>query len=263
MRSHLQDILARQRLTTLLQPVLDLQEGRITGYEALPRGPSASPLYGPDALVAAAAHHDVLAELDLACMLIAIRTFARLDLAGRLFLNVSPTSLLEARFNPDAVSTALDQAGLRRSQLAIVIRRAEDCSDVDFHALDHAVSALRAAAIEVAVDDFHQQAFSGQCRWAELKPFFVKAEMRFVTELGRDPNDLRGRRPARSHVVQSARSPVLAHGVESSRDLHVLKGLGIRYAQGGLIGCPSPVPVRLLPPEVEVCLGRRCAPNCH
>ncbi|MHB1352402.1 MAG: EAL domain-containing protein [Thiobacillus sp.] len=262
MRSLLQDILARPRLATLLQPVLDLQEGLITGYEALPHGPASTPLHAPRALVAAAAHSGLVIELDLACMRVAIKTFARLKLAGSLFLHVSPASLLDARLDRDAVTAALDAAGIDHSRLVVVIRRAENSSALDFQALDRAVSRLRAAAIEVAIDDADEVAV-GVCRWAEeLRPFFIKAQMRCVTgqrhDLAAGPGGGRTQRP-----VSGARFPLLAHGVESSGDLRLLKDLGIRYAQGGLIGRPSPVPIRLLPREVEMCLHARGATSLH
>lgn len=261
MRSLLQDILARPRLATLLQPVLDLQEGLITGYEALPHGPASTALYAPHALVAAAAHSGLVTELDLACMRVAIKSFARLKLAGSLFLHVSPGSLLDARFDRDALSAALDAAGIDHSRLVVVIRRAESLSQLGFHALDRAVSRLRAAAIEVAVDGADEAA-AGVCRWPELRPFFVKAQMRCVTGQRRSL----AARPGGCHTqppVSGARFPLLAHGVESSGDLRLLKDLGIRYAQGGLIGCASPVPIRLLPREVEMCLHARGAASLH
>ena len=43
----LQEILAKRRLTPLFQPVVDLRERCIVGYEALIRGPSDSPLHAP------------------------------------------------------------------------------------------------------------------------------------------------------------------------------------------------------------------------
>lgn len=259
MRSLLQDILARPRLATLLQPVLDLQEGLITGYEALPHGPASTPLYAPHALVSAAAHSGLVTELDLAYMRVAIKSFARLKLAGSLFLHVSPASLLDARFDRDAVSAALDAAGIDHSRLVVVIRRAENPSALDFQALDRAVSRLRAAAIEVAIDGADEAA-AGGCRWPELRPFFVKAQMRCVTAQRRGLA-----RPGGGHTQPpvSAHFPLLAQGVESSGDLRLLKDLGIRYAQGGLIGCPSPVPIRLLPRDVEMCLQSAGSAHLH
>ena len=39
LRQHLERILENTQLMTLLQPILDLVEGRVMGYEALSRGP--------------------------------------------------------------------------------------------------------------------------------------------------------------------------------------------------------------------------------
>ena len=50
LRQHLEDILDNMRLLTLLQPILDLSEGRVMGFEALSRGPSNSPLHAPQSL---------------------------------------------------------------------------------------------------------------------------------------------------------------------------------------------------------------------
>ena len=79
LRLHLEHILKNARLVTLLQPVLDLVEGRVMGYEALSRGPSNSPLHAPQALFRVAEHHGMLASLDWACVHMALKTFAQLN----------------------------------------------------------------------------------------------------------------------------------------------------------------------------------------
>src|SRR4030065_1906576 len=111
MPQHLDQILAHGRLVTLLQPILDLVEGQVMGYEALSRGPSDSPLHAPQALFRVAESHGLLPTLDWACVRMALKTFARLNLSGRLFVNLSPHSLLDASFAPDAVLATL--AGVR------------------------------------------------------------------------------------------------------------------------------------------------------
>jgi EAL domain-containing protein (putative c-di-GMP-specific phosphodiesterase class I) len=119
MRQHLQDILANARLVTLLQPVLDLVEGRVMAYEALSRGPSNSPLHAPQALFRVAAQQGLLTALDWACVRMALKTFAQLNLQGRLFVNLSPGSLLDASFAPDAVLAARDAVGITSKQVVI------------------------------------------------------------------------------------------------------------------------------------------------
>jgi len=250
LRLELEHILENARLMTLLQPVLDLVEGRMMGYEALSRGPSNSPLHAPQALFRVADHHGMLASLDWACMHMALKTFAQLDLSGKLFVNLSPSSLLDASFAPDAILAALDQVGLTSSQ--VVVEITENAAALDYGALRHAVSLLRAAGIEVAIDDLGE-GFSSLRLWSELKPAFVKIDKHFIADIHQDPHKIQFVRSIRQ-LAEGAHSYVIAEGVESQSELAVLKDLGIRYAQGYLIGRPSPVPIRLPSREVAACL---------
>ena len=103
---------------TLLQPILDMVEGSIAGYEALTRGPSDSPLHSPEALFKVG--YGRLLDLDLACSNMAFATFARLKLPGRLFVNLTPGSLLAAI----AIPTPVQHSRMPRSTLPSLTRRA-------------------------------------------------------------------------------------------------------------------------------------------
>ncbi|MEW6254073.1 MAG: EAL domain-containing protein, partial [Planctomycetota bacterium] len=186
-RAQLLAILSEARLLTLLQPVLDLHTGQMAGYEALTRGPSNSPLHSPIALFRAADCAGLTGTLDAACMASALAAFARLRLPGRVFVNLSPTSLLDPRFAPEAILRAFADAGLTASQVAFEIT--ETASSVDYAGLRGAVTDLRAAGIEAAMDDFGQ-GFSSLRMWSELKPGFVKIDKHFVTGIHQDPHKL-------------------------------------------------------------------------
>lgn len=249
--ARLEEILAGPRLLTLLQPVLDLTAAQVSGYEALTRGPSNSPLHSPLALFRAADDCGLTAALDAACLRSALAAFARLRLPGRLFVNLAPDSLLDARFAPEALLAAISEAGLTAGQVAIEIT--ENATAVDYGALRGAVARLRTAGIEAAMDDFGQ-GFSSLRMWSELKPGIVKIDKHFVSGIHQDPHKLEFVRSIRQ-LAENAHACVIAEGVETVSELAVLKDLGIRYAQGFLIGRPSPVPVRLPPREVADCLA--------
>lgn len=250
LRPHLQHVLEKARLMTLLQPILDLVEGRIMGYEALSRGPSNSPLHAPQALFSVAEHYGLLPALDWACLRTAIKTFARLKLPGRLFVNLSPGSLLDASFTPDAMLAALANAGIASKQ--VVIEITESTPTLDYARLRQVVTDLHAAGIEVAIDDLGE-GFSSLRLWSELKPAFVKIDKHFIAGIHQDPHKIQFVRSIKL-LAEGAHSHVIAEGVETPSELAVLKDLGIRFAQGYLIGRPSPVPIRLPPSEVEACL---------
>jgi len=250
LRLHLEHILAHARLITLLQPVLDLVEQRVMGYEALSRGPSNSPLHAPQAMFRVAELHGLLTELDWVCVCTALRTFARLNLPGKLFVNLSPSSLLDASFAPDELLAELANVGLAGNQ--VVIEITENASALDYGDLRQAVSRMRAAGIEVAIDDLGE-GFSSLRLWSELRPAFVKIDKHFITDIHQDPHKIQFVRSIRQ-LAEGAHSCVIAEGVESPSELAVLKDLGIRFAQGYLIGRPSAVPIRLPSREVQACL---------
>lgn len=250
MRLHQEQILENCRLVTLLQPILDLVEGQVMGYEALSRGPSDSPLHAPQVMFRVAEANGLLTTLDWACMRMALKTFARLNLSGRLFVNLSPHSLLHASFAPAAIQAELDATGIASNRLIIEIT--ENASALDYGEMRQAVSLLRAAGIDVALDDLGE-GFSSLRLWSELKPAFVKIDKHFIADIHQDPHKLQFVRSIKL-LAEGANSCVISEGVENLSELAVLKDLGIRFAQGYLIGRPSPVPIRLLPAEVQACL---------
>lgn len=91
--SLLHKILNNGLVTPYFQPIYDLSSGEIYGHEALSRGPKNSNLFSPDALFTLAQNEGLLHKLELLCREKAISKFAKLDLPGRLFLNVSASLL--------------------------------------------------------------------------------------------------------------------------------------------------------------------------
>jgi EAL domain-containing protein (putative c-di-GMP-specific phosphodiesterase class I) len=249
-RCHLEEILSHARLVSLLQPVLDLAEGRVAGYEALSRGPSKSPLHAPQTMSRAAEHHGLLAALDWQRVRTAIRAFGLLKLSGRLFVNLSAGSLLDPGFAPEVLHDTLKEAGLDRSQLVFEITGNSAASySAD---LIQAASRLHAAGFEMALDE-RREGVSSLHLWSEIKPVYVRIGRDFIADIHQDPHRVQFVCVMR-HLAEEALSCVMAEGVESPVELVVLKDLGVRYAQGHLIGNPSPVPIRLLPRDVEACL---------
>ncbi|MBU4499736.1 MAG: EAL domain-containing protein, partial [Gammaproteobacteria bacterium] len=250
LRQHLEDILDNTRLLTLLQPILDLAEGRVMGFEALSRGPSNSPLHAPQTLFKVAELHGLQTRLDWVCVHSALKTFARLKLPGQLFVNLSPCSMLDAEFAPEHLLEALARVELSSSQLVIEIT--ENACNLDYALLREAVSRLRAVGIEVAMDDLGE-GFSSLRLWLELKPAFVKIDKHFISGIHEDPHKIQFVRSI-TQLAGGANTRVIAEGVESVSELAVLQDIGIRHVQGYLIGRPSPTPAQLPPREVVAVL---------
>src|SRR5690606_22200243 len=108
----LQWIIEQRQLHAVFQPIFDIINHSVTGYEALIRGPAHSQLARPDQLFAAAGEYGMLAKLEYACREEACTAFMRQRLPGKLFLNMTPLSFTDSQYR-DGVTMAI----LRRVQL--------------------------------------------------------------------------------------------------------------------------------------------------
>ncbi|BCK24431.1 hypothetical protein VCSRO63_1288 [Vibrio cholerae] len=66
-QNELSDILRKQRITPLFQPIVHLASERAIGYESLSRGPQQSPLHTAGSLFEAAEQCQRLPELEKIC----------------------------------------------------------------------------------------------------------------------------------------------------------------------------------------------------
>src|ERR1700693_231411 len=95
MLSRLHEIIDQRQLSALFQPIIDMHSGDILGYEGLIRGPSNSPLHSPHKLFKVARLHNLSVEVEHLCRHIVMAQFAKADLPGSLFQNVSPGALVQ------------------------------------------------------------------------------------------------------------------------------------------------------------------------
>ena len=237
------EIIASERLSAHFQPIVQLRGGEILGYEGLIRGPSDSALHSPLALFQAAERCGMLAAVERCALRILIRRFIELDLPGLLFLNASADFLLddlEGRWRPSL--QALAEAGLPPER--IVIELTETRPVADYPRLRRLFTRLRSAGFALAIDDLGE-GFASLRRWVELRPGFVKIDRYFIEGIHRDPLKQQFVR-AMASIAQEAHARVIAEGVESPDELHVLQDLGFAIGQGYLFARPHPAPGKVL-----------------
>jgi diguanylate cyclase (GGDEF)-like protein len=238
MSSDVRALIDREQIHSLFQPILDGSTGEPIGFEALSRGPSGSPLHTPDALFAAAAKAGCLQDLERACTRSAIRSFAELDIQGRLFLNVLPETLLGWAHFPDWLAERLGMANV--DPHCVVLELTEHGSVPKESALAGAIRPLRRMGCDIAIDDLGAGS-SGLKTWSALRPEFVKVDGYFVAGIEEDP--VRGE--ILRSVVEMGRatgSQVIAEGIEIAQQLSLVLDLGVDYVQGFLFGRPQSVP---------------------
>ena len=236
--SALSSILAQNGLHSLFQPIICFSERRILGYEALTRGPSNSPLHSPVALFAVARQAGRLSELEIACRHSACKRFSEQRLPGKLFLNVSPESLLEAAHQPGRTLQLLENFGIPPSQ--VVIELTEQTPIDDFGLLQNALHHYRDMGFLIALDDLGA-GYSSLRLWSELRPDYVKIDRHFIDGIHQDAlkREFVG---SILQIAKASRAQVIAEGIELVEELEVLTEMGVDLIQGYLLCRPQEHP---------------------
>ncbi|WP_287812394.1 bifunctional diguanylate cyclase/phosphodiesterase [Pseudomonas sp.] len=243
-------ILAQGSLHTLFQPIVSLSERRILGYEALSRGPSNSALHSPINLFAVARQAGRLSELEIACRDTACRRFSEQKLPGKIFLNVSPESLLEANHPPGMTLKVLKAHGIAPSD--VVIELTEQTPTDDFQLLYNALHHYRAMGFSIALDDLGA-GYSSLRLWSELRPDYVKIDRHFIDGIHQDAlkREFVG---SILQIAKASRAQVIAEGIELQEELAVLAEMGVDLVQGYLLCRPQEQPphdARKLLPKLD------------
>ncbi len=182
--SPLREIIEQRRLSALFQPIIDLKSGEFLGFEGLIRGPADSPLHSPINLFGTAARQGLELEVEMLARQTVLEAFARQNLPGYLFLNVSPETLTRPSFKNGQTLEFL--RGLSLDPARVVIEITENQPTFDFDTMRSALLHYRAMGFKIAIDDLGE-GFSSLRLWSELRPEFIKIDMHFVQGVDRDP----------------------------------------------------------------------------
>lgn len=259
----LERIIAEAALDVLFQPIVDASRPGIYGYEALVRGPRASPLHSPLRLFDVATQAGMLVELDLLCRRLAVTRFTELGLPGFLFLNVMPLSIVARDFREGLTLGYVRQAGLSAER--VVIELTEHVPIDDYALMRQAIDHYRDMGFRVALDDLGA-GHSSLRHWAELRPDFVKLDRHFVSGIDQQPAKREFLRSLLG-VGRNLNCRLIVEGIETAAEHLCLWELdrSLSLLQGFHFARPSREPPRHLtmPLPGAVCTGRTGAPGAR
>lgn len=254
-RTELADILAQGAVEAGFQPVVELQTGRVVGWEALARGPHGSSLESPDRLFASARAVGRLHELDWLCQRQALR--AALAAGVRtpcvLFLNIEPGS---TGFLPLDLRDLYARAS---AQMTVCVEITERALTTRPGALLGHVADMRAMGVAVALDDVGTDADT-LAMMALVAPEVIKLDLALV----QSSPDADIAEVVHAVAAQAERSgaAVLVEGVETSEQARAGEALGATLAQGWLYGRrETAIELPELPPFPIVMPGRHPDPR--
>jgi EAL domain-containing protein (putative c-di-GMP-specific phosphodiesterase class I) len=239
-RTELEWILLEQQIRCVYEPIVQLSDGLVIGYEGLARGPDDSDLHSPIALFASAETCGLDYELDCLCRQLALRGARDLAPGMKLFINCLPASVHDPLFRPEEIREQLERIGLSPRDLVLEI--SERQSIVSYGIFREAIARFAGFGFGIAVDDMGA-GYSSLATALELRPHFLKIDRSLITGIEGDPPRQDMIR-AIQVLAERTGAKVVAEGVESQLELEALLDIGIACGQGFLFGPGAPTPAR-------------------
>ena len=245
-RMRIDGIIRGRQLSALYQPIVSMADAQIIGYEGLIRGPSDSLLHSPLMLFQAARECGRAVEIEYLSRAIVLDTFARLDIQGKVFLNVSPDTLLMEGWRSGDTLRCIAESGLKPEQ--VVIELTENSATLEYAVLRDATQHYRSMGFEIAMDDLGE-GFSSLRMWSEIRPDYVKIDKHFIQNIHLDPVKLQFVRSIQEIAANSG-CRVIAEGIETQAELLTVRDLGVAYGQGYHFAHPAARPATQLAPSI-------------
>ena len=217
----------KYNITHWYQPIYCLKSNNVFAYEALLRDTSKLQVSPPEIFVEAdkIGHKNTL---DFISIKIALEAFK--NESSPLFINVYPSTLLKKDFM-HWWDTHIPPI------IPVVLELLENESVINWEELKTVTKKLNSRGVKIAVDDMGS-GYSSFQQFIELEPDYIKLDKYFAEGLSTNNQK---QKVVKSLVdLVSDRTKIIIEGIEKEEDLNVAKLLGVPYAQGYLLGRPSP-----------------------
>jgi len=239
------------RIRTAFQPIVDIVSGEVFAYEALVRG--AGGQSAGEVLSWVGAHNR--RDFDQACRVVAIRESVAagiLATRAKLSINFLPLAVDSPIEDIQLTLRTAREAGFPLNRLMFEFA-GRDETDIDH--LRSIVRTYKELGFTTAIDDFGT-GHAGLALLAEIQPDVLKLDMAVIRGIDSSP--------PRQAIVEAMvamsrrlRIGLVAVGIESDAELRMLRGLGVRLAQGYLIGKPAIGQLSAFPPLFNQGIGER------
>ncbi|MHA7964813.1 EAL domain-containing protein [Paenibacillus sp. CAU 1782] len=235
-----QRMLSEKTLFPHYQPIVNLAEGGgVFGFEALTRFPVNDSFQGPYELFRFAGEIGDAYRLDRVARDLAISGCASLGPGQKLFINVMAQIMEDPDFSPGRTIGLLERHHISPNQVVFEIN--ERTSIQDYPAIKKVLEHYRSQGYQIAIDDMGA-GYSSLQSVVELRPDYLKIDRSIIQNIHNDE--------VKAHILHTLQetggkigASLIAEGIELEEELAELKGMGIPYAQGYLMGKPAPFPL--------------------
>jgi EAL domain-containing protein (putative c-di-GMP-specific phosphodiesterase class I) len=232
---NLRELITNERVITLFQPIVDMQNGEPMGFEALSRGGPGTAFQSADELFGAAIKHHLLVELDRMCRSKALTYSNRLPDTVKVFINTLPATIRDPEFRGPHLIGSLEEAKITPDR--IVIEITEHLVIDNLSLFQDAMNYFTDLGMALAVDDVGS-GYSGLETIGKLRPSYLKIDASLIHDI----HISKVNREMLKAIIQLGRgigARVIGEGIQAVEELNELRKLGIDYGQGYFLGRPQ------------------------
>jgi diguanylate cyclase (GGDEF)-like protein len=232
------EVIERNLLRPVFQPIVNLATGGTLGYEGLIRPVPPAPYADPTSLFAAAEASGHVVQLDLACVEAIVAAAASMPTELFLSVNMSPRTIEASEFSAPAMLNILARYDFAPERLVIELTEHQPIADLE--RVRHKLDVCRSAGMRLAADDLGA-GNSGLRLLSDLNFDVVKVDLGLIQ---RSSTSAPSSAVVESIVAFATRTGalVIGEGVEHEEQVVQLLQLGVTAAQGYLFSRPGPLP---------------------
>jgi EAL domain-containing protein (putative c-di-GMP-specific phosphodiesterase class I) len=238
-------VIQEDLLTIAYQPIIQVADGRIAGWECLSRFPL-DPQRAPDLWFREALDIGWGPRLEGFAMRKALQALPQFPPDTFIAVNASPALVMSDEFEHVFDGVALNRVVLEITEHEVV---------EDYAALVRALAPWRVRGLRLAIDDAGA-GYASMRHTLNLQPDFIKLDMSLTRDIDHDPR----RRALATALIAFANaigSTITAEGVETSAELEQLRTLGASKVQGYFLGRPVSLEEALRPHQRHPVLSAR------
>lgn len=232
------DILEKQRIKPVFQPIVSLKDARIVGYEALSRIVEPQIISSSEELFRLAGIYGKLWELEQLCRKKILEKYHDCadEMSGlKLFLNVSPMVIHDKEFCSGFTSQYLSQYDIDIQNIIFEVTEKNAVEDVQ--GFKDTIRHYKMQGYQIAIDDAGS-CYSGLNLICDVVPHYLKLDCSMIHDIDKDT--------IKYAMVKSMVDfanlvdiQIVAEGIETEDELRAVFNLGVHNVQGYYLKKPN------------------------
>jgi diguanylate cyclase (GGDEF)-like protein len=229
------DIIENERIYPVFQPIIDLKNGSVFGYEALTRLEDRSIIRNPEELFQSAQQFKQTSRLEKICRKKAISKAHSLNISAYLSINICPSVLKSPQHEKGTTAALLQEFSTLQNQ--IILELTERFYIKDYDLFEKTVNYYRSQGFRIAIDDLGA-GFSDLKMLSKMEPYMVKIDGFLISDIHKS---IKKQRLLKALVTfcHDCNTLVTAECIEKKEELDILIEMQVDLAQGYLLGKPE------------------------